>query len=104
MSEIQQIFEAMPSRFNPGRVAAPVSYYFSVGSEKWTVIVDAELCQVTQGRTVSSADCVLKCEPDLFKKMVLKGKRPGPIDVARGRIKTNDVALLKKLTELFDMG
>ena len=104
MSEIRQVFEVMASRFRPERSNESVSYYFSVGGEKWTVFVTPDSCDVQEGRQVSSADCVLKCDPDLFAKMVLKGKKPGPLDVARGRIKTNDVALLKKLTELFDMG
>ena len=104
MSEIRSIFEAMSSRFRSGQVSEPVSYYFSVGGEKWTVIVRRDSCEVQEGRQVASADCVLKCDPALFAKMVLKGKKPGPLDVARGRIKTNDVALLKKLPELFDMG
>ena len=104
MPNLREIFEAMPSRFNPGIVDAPLSYYFSVGGEKWTVVVDAQACRVSEGRQVANADCVLKCDPGLFSKMVLKGKRPGPIDIARGRIKTNDVVLLKKLQELFRMG
>ena len=104
MSQIRQIFEAMSSRYNPGRIDGPLSYYFSVGGEKWTLLLEPQSCQVHEGRQVSSADCVLKCDPNLFAKMVLKGKRPGPIDIARGRIKTNDVALLKKLPELFRMG
>ena len=104
MSDIRKIFEAMPSRFNPGRLTEPKTYYFSVGDEKWTVWVDSEACRVEFGRKVSNADCVLKCDPGLFSKMVLKGKNPGPIDVARGRIKTNDVTLLKMLPEIFRMG
>ena len=104
MSQIKQIFEAMPSRYQAGRINAPLSYYFSVGGEKWTLLLEPQSCEVKEGRHVSNADCVLKCDPNLFAKMVLKGKRPGPLDIARGRIKTSDVALLKKLSELFRMG
>jgi len=104
MPVLREIFEAMPSRYNSGRIDGSLSYYFSVGGEKWTLLLDADSCVVNEGRHVASADCVLKCDPDLFVKMVLKGKRPGPLDIARGRIKTNDVALLKKLPELFRMG
>jgi hypothetical protein len=34
--------------------------------------------------------------------MVLHGKMPGPIDIARGKVKTNDVGALSKLRDLFD--
>mgnify|MGYP002883312775 FL=1 len=104
MSDTRQIFEAMASRFKQGSMSTAVSYYFSVGDQKWTVRVGPDGCLVEEGRTVSSADCVLKCDPELFRKMVLRGKNPGPLDVARGRIKTNDVALLKRLPEIFRMG
>ena len=104
MSEIRQVFEVMSSRFRPERSNRSVTYYFLSVGKNGPFFVTPDSCDVQEGRQVSSADCVLKCDPDLFAKMVLKGKKPGPLDVARGRIKTNDVALLKKLTELFDMG
>ena len=68
MSEIRQVFEVMSSRFRPERSNETLSYYFSVGGEKWTVFVTPDSCDVQQGRQVSSADCVLKCDPDLFAK------------------------------------
>jgi hypothetical protein len=34
--------------------------------------------------------------------MVVHGKMPGPIDIARGKVKTNDAGALMKLRELFD--
>ena len=33
--------------------------------------------------------------------MVLDGKRPGALDIARGKIKTNDPTGLAKMVELF---
>ncbi len=104
MSEIRQIFEKMPERYNPGKVSKPTSYYFSVGDEKWTVTLHPDRVDVQEGRHTQAADCVLKCDPKLFTKMVLEGKRPGPIDIARGKIKTNSAPLLKKLPEFFRLG
>ena len=104
MSDTRAIFEQMASRYRPGSVDRPVSYYFSVGSEKWTATLHPDRCEVLEGRHTSKADCVLKCDPRLFSQMVLEGKRPGPFDIARGRIKTNDVGLLKGLSEYFQLG
>ena len=104
MSVISQIFDAMPASYQPGKVARPTSYYFSIGDEKYTAICHPDKVEVTAGRTISTADCVLKCDPKLFEKMVLEGKMPGPIDIARGKIKTSSVDLLKQLPVLFKMG
>ena len=38
----------------------------------------------------------------IYEKMVLKGKMPGPIDIARGKVKTNDPLALKGLRDYFD--
>lgn len=104
MPTIQDIFSQMASRYRAGSVDQPVVYYFSVGAEKWTATLHPDRCEVTEGRHTASADCVLKCDPKLFSRMVLEGKRPGPLDIARGKIKTSDVGLLKKLPEYFRLG
>ncbi len=101
MSVIRQIFEHMPSRYQPGKVNRSVTYYFSVGSEKWTATLHPDHCEVVEGKQTDRADCVLKCDPKLFEKMVLKGKTPGPLDVARGKIKSNNIDLLRKLPDYF---
>jgi hypothetical protein len=36
--------------------------------------------------------------------MVFEGKRPGPLDIARGKIKTSSVEHLKNLQRLFRLG
>ena len=38
----------------------------------------------------------------IFENMVLRGKLPGPIDIARGKIKTNDISGLQNLKTWFD--
>lgn len=104
MSVVREIFQQMPSRYRPGQVTDTVTYYFSVGAEKWTATLRPDSCEVQPGKLVDNASCVLKCDPGLFEKMVLKGKTPGPLDIARGKIKTSDVDLLRKLPSYFRMG
>ncbi|NOY28559.1 MAG: hypothetical protein GXP62_22115 [Oligoflexia bacterium] len=101
MTSTRQIFENMPARYIPSPGMATRSFYFSVGDERWTVIMHADHCEASPGKTVDRADVVLKCDPKLFEKMVLQGKNPGPLDIARGKIKTNDPNGLRALRERF---
>lgn len=100
MSTTRQIFDAMPARYVPGKVPRALTFYFSVGDEKVTVRMDATACTVAPGKT-ENADCVVKADPAVFEALVLKGKAPGPLDIARGKFKTNDVALLALLKDCF---
>jgi putative sterol carrier protein len=102
MSTISKIFEAMADRYRPGKVSKTRTYYFSIGDDKYTVTCNPSDCKVEQGKTVDNADVVLKATPDVFEKMVLKGKLPGALDIARGKIKTNDPGALKDLKDWFD--
>ncbi|MEM6292560.1 MAG: hypothetical protein AAGA54_14895 [Myxococcota bacterium] len=99
---IPEIFDAMPTRYRKGTAKAPSTFYFSVGDHKYTVKIDPETCSVEPGKTVENADVVLKTTPELFEKMVIKGKMPGPLDIARGKIKTNDPNALRSLRDYFD--
>jgi long-chain acyl-CoA synthetase len=92
----------MPQRYRPGALAAAKSYYFSIGDHKYTVRLTPQACTVEDGRTLDNADCVLKTTPELFERMVLHGKMPGAIDIARGKIKTNDPSALQDLAKYFD--
>lgn len=102
MSTVSRIFEAMSARYKKGSAKAPKSFYFSIGDDKYTVKVTPDACAVEKGKTVDNADVVLKATPDVFEKMVLKGKLPGALDIARGKIKTNDPGGLKALADWFD--
>jgi hypothetical protein len=99
---IAQIFDAMPSRFKPGSVKQASTFYFSVGDHKYTVKLGPDGCTVDKGKTIENADVVLKTTPELFEKMVIHGKMPGPLDIARGKVKTNDPGALKRLRDYFD--
>ena len=67
MSSIHAIFDGMPARYIKGQVTSPVSYYFSVGDEKWTATLHPDHIDMVEGRQ-GDADCVLKCDPKLFEK------------------------------------
>jgi len=99
---IPEIFAAMPARYKKGSAKGPRSYYFSVGDHKYTVKVTPDTCEVEPGKTVENADTVLKTTPELFEKMVIRGKLPGALDIMRGAIKTNDPNGLQALRDMFD--
>ena len=99
---VEKIFEQMPSRYLKGKVSKTRVYYFSIGDFRATVTLEPDSVSVEPGKKVDNADVVLKTTPALFEKMVLKGKMPGPIDIARGKIKTNDPGGLKSLRDYFD--
>ena len=101
MPTVAEIFAEMPSRYLAGRNPATKTYYFSVGEHRYTVRLSPESCTVEEGK-IGEADYVLKTTPDLFEKMVIKGKMPGPLDIARGKVKTNDPLALKRLRDYFD--
>ena len=100
--DVPSIFEIMPSRFKKGSAAGPRTFYFSIGEHKYTVHVDPEDCRVEKGKTVDNADVVLKTTPQIFERMVIQGKAPGALDIARGKIKTNDPGGLQALRTMFD--
>ena len=101
---IPQLFAAMPSRYRAGKVDRSMSYYFSIGDDKYTVKIEPNEVTVENGKTIENADVILKTTPELFIKMVVEGKAPGALDIARGKIKTNDPMGLQKLRSMFDFG
>lgn len=100
--DVKKIFELMPSRYVKGKATKKTVYYFSIGDSRWTVTVEPTTVQVEPDKKVENADVVLKTTPEIFEKMVLHGKLPGPIDIARGKVKTNDPVGLKNLRDYFD--
>ena len=100
--DIDEIFEQLPSRYLPGKATETHVYYFSIGDFRATVTIEPEAVTVKPGVKADNADVVLKTTPALFEKMVLKGKMPGPIDIARGKVKTNDPLRLRNLRDYFD--
>lgn len=100
--DVKQIFDQMPGRYIKGKATKKTVYYFSIGDRRWTVTVEPAGVTVEPDKKVDNADVVLKTTPEIFEKMVLHGKLPGPIDIARGKVKTNDPVGLKGLRDYFD--
>ena len=100
-SRVRKILQSLPDRYIPDSSQQAVSYYFSVGEERWTLLIDSDGCEVREGRPAARADCVLKCTADLFVGMLLHGRMPGALDIARGRIRTNSPLMLRSLQERF---
>jgi long-chain acyl-CoA synthetase len=100
-SSIERILQELPRRYRRGTAGSRV-YYLSIGPHKATVRLSPDACVVEPGKTVEHADIVLKTTPELFEKMVVRGKLPGPVDIALGRVRTNDPLGLQRLRDCFD--
>jgi len=102
------LFAELETKFKPGRIPKPVSFYFTLGGDaqaKWTVLVDADRCDIRPGKPASgSADCVLKTSPEIFAKIVRDSYTPGPAEFLSGAIKSNDVELLLTFQKAFELG
>ena len=101
MPSAADILREMPTRYRAGAAAQPMTYYFSIDDTRATVFVGPDGCRVADGKAVENADCVLKTTEKIFVNVVLNGKAPGPIDIARGKFKTNNPEALLKLRDMF---
>ena len=100
------LFKSLEKRFVPGKVKSPVTYYFTLGAEpeaKWTAKITPESCEFTNGKPDGNADCVLKTNQTIFKKLVEEAYMPTPVEVMSGQVKSNDVGLLATFQEAFDI-
>jgi len=100
---LRTTLESLRTRFRPGAVDKPTTYYLSLGDgadEKWTVTVTPTTCDLAPGKP-GKADCVLKTSADLFIKMLAGTHKPGPMDFVSGKIKTSDLDLLLRLQKAF---
>jgi long-chain acyl-CoA synthetase len=102
-----RLFRDLESKFVPGRVTAPVTYYFTLGSgddAKWTLFVDANTCRAQKGKPEGGqADCVLKTTPEIFIKIVREAYTPSPMEFMTGLVKSNDISLLQTFQKVFDL-
>ncbi len=100
MASPDALIAEMSRRYVPGKVPRALTYYLSIGEHKYTMRLDPAACTITPGKT-ENADCVIKSDPTVFENLVLKRKAPGAFDIARGKFKTSDVALLSLLSDCF---
>ena len=98
MSEaLAKAFEELQSRYKPGKIDQPLTFYFSLGDDpgqKWTAKLSPEACEVEAGKT-DDADCFLKVSEELFLKLIRGEWTPGAMDFMSGKIKSNDPTKLK---------
>ncbi|MBM4362206.1 MAG: 1-acyl-sn-glycerol-3-phosphate acyltransferase, partial [Deltaproteobacteria bacterium] len=99
---LAELFQELESRFVRGTVSDPVSFYFALGkSERWTVRVTPDACEVTPGKAAASADCVLKTSPAMFTRIVREAYTPTPGEFVAGAVKSNNIALLLTFQRVF---
>lgn len=98
---LSAVFAELERRFVPGAVDQPISYYFSLGDERWTVRAGPTEIEVARGKQVDAADCVLKTSPALFERIVREAWVPGPADFMSGKLKTSNVGHLLTMQKLF---
>ena len=67
MSEIGDIFQGLPKKFQKGSVKTPRTFYFSLDDdEKWTVVLGQDKCVVKPGKPAEDADCFFKSSKQMF--------------------------------------
>jgi long-chain acyl-CoA synthetase len=102
------LFAELESKFKPGTVERPISFYFTLGGDplaKWTVKVDPKACEIRVGKPEgTAADCVLKTSPEIFARIVRDAYTPGPAEFLSGAVKSNDVELLLTFQRAFELG
>jgi long-chain acyl-CoA synthetase len=102
-TSLEGVFSELERRFLRGSVKAPISYYFSLGSERWTVHVSEETCRVQRGKAVDVADCVLKTTPAIFERIVRDAYSPSPGEFLSGSVKSNNIPLLMTFQKVFQL-
>jgi putative sterol carrier protein len=102
MSQIGDVFNGLPQRFQKDKVKTPRTFYFSLGDdEKWTVALSPDKCTVTAGKPEKDADCFFKASEEMFLNVWNGAHTPGPTDFLMGRIKSNNPMMLKEFVEAF---
>lgn len=98
------VFSELKTRFVVGSVDKPVSFYFSLGdTERWSVRITQDSCEVVAGKVESPADCVLKTTPAMFTRIVREKYTPSPSEFVAGAVKSNNIALLFTFQKAFQL-
>lgn len=100
---VTEIFQQMSAQYQINQVAKETIYYFKIGNDKYTLFARPDSCEVKEGKASEDAHCVIVSEPKIFTNLVLKGKKPGAMDLMRGKFKASDMGLLLKLQDLFGL-
>ena len=94
MSEISTIFTTLQSQYQTGKVDSEIVYYFSLGNEKIPCLLDQTDVRFNKGKPLTVQIVSSRQIPKLFGNMVLRGKKPGTLDIARGKVKFSDMNLV----------
>jgi len=98
------VFNELKTRFLAGSVEKPVSFYFSLGdTERWSVRITENSCEVINGKVESPADCVLKTSPAMFTRIVREKYTPSPAEFVAGAVKSNNIQLLFTFQKAFQL-
>jgi len=100
---LADVFAELQERFVAGAVDRPVSYYFALGEDRWTVKVSRDACEVVPGKVVNPADCVLKTTPAIFTRIVREAYTPSPAEFVSGAVKSNNINLLFTFQKVFQL-
>ncbi len=106
-SPIAKVMRGLQKKFDPKQVKKDFTLYVSLGeadAEKYTIWVTAKKAEFKPGKHLEKADCVLKTDPELFEKIATTDYTPGMMEFMSGKIKTNDVELLKQFRAIFGVG
>ena len=98
------VFAELAGRFLPDAAEAPITWYFTLGEEKWTVSADKAHSEVRAGRPSGSADCVVKTSADMMRRIIRDGYTPEVSEFVSGVIKTNDIPGLLSFSQIFRLG
>jgi long-chain acyl-CoA synthetase len=103
-ASLASVFRELENRFVAGAVEEPVSFYFSLGkSERWTIKITREHCEVLPGKAFAAADCVLKTSPAMFTRIVREAYTPSPQEFMSGTVKSNNIGLLLAFQKAFQL-
>ncbi len=101
--DLADLFAELQERFVAGAVDRPLSYYFALGEDRWTVRVSRDACEVMPGKVVNPADCVLKTTPAIFTRIVREAYTPSPAEFVSGAVKSNNINLLFTFQKVFQL-
>ena len=101
LTEVGEVFKALPGRFTAGKVDKPTSFHFLIDDDEWTVIVESQRCSVAQGKAVETPDCFLKTSSEIFLGTIRGTYTPGMVDLVSGKVKTNNPFLLQTFKDIF---
>lgn len=104
---LEAVFDELPGKLLPEKLKKPTTWYFSLGKEangKWTLTANPDgTSTATPGRPSGGADCVLKTDVKTFLRICTESYIPSPAEFMDGRVKTNDLDLLRHFVTVFGL-